>query len=182
MHLRYFPAIHTLTNTEGAESLEFRRRAPPLSSLQFFYELQSKSKKENNPKTNQRKKKTQVPTDLGEPLDVLRERPHSAPVVVGEELDHRRVDGVVGRDGPEEVGVLLPVGQDGSGGSEGELGGGKEDRRNTVRDNLEKKGQAMHLDTAAIEPSSQTFCMYLFIVLNAESSASRRISGERRET
>lgn len=170
MHLRYFPGIHTLTNTGGAESLEFRRRAPP----SVFMSSRARAKK--------KKKTPQVPTDLGEPLDVLRERPHSAPVVVVDQLDHRRVDGVVGRDGPEEVGVLLLVGQDGSGGSEGELGGGKEDRRNSVRDNLEKQGRVMHLDTAAIEQSRETFCVCLFSVLSAQASASRRVSEERRET
>lgn len=66
-----------------------------------------------------------VTTDLGESLDVLCQSAHSAPVVVVEKLHHRRVDGVVRGDGAEEVGILLLVGQDGSGGSEGELGGGK---------------------------------------------------------
>lgn len=34
-------------------------------------------------------------TDLREPLDVLRQRPHAAPVVVVEELDHGGVHRVV---------------------------------------------------------------------------------------
>lgn len=59
--------------------------------------------------------------NLGEPLDVLREGPHPAPVVVVEELHHRRVDGVVRRDGAEEVWVLFLVRQNWSGGRERQL-------------------------------------------------------------
>lgn len=60
-------------------------------------------------------------TDLGEPLHVLRERPHAAPVVVVEELDHGRVDCVVRGHCAEEVGVLFLVRQHRGGRREGQL-------------------------------------------------------------
>lgn len=64
-------------------------------------------------------------TDLREPLDILRQRPNAAPVVVVEELDDGRVHRVVWRDGAEEVRVLFLVSQDWGGCSKGELGRGK---------------------------------------------------------
>ncbi len=48
-------------------------------------------------------------TDLWEPLNILCEGPHAAPVVVVEELHYCWVHGVVRWDGAEEVGVLFLV-------------------------------------------------------------------------
>lgn len=50
-----------------------------------------------------------VRTDLWEPLNVLCEGPHTAPVVVVEKLHHRWVHGIVWRNSAEEVGVFFLV-------------------------------------------------------------------------
>lgn len=61
-------------------------------------------------------------TNLWEPLDVLGECPHAAPVVVIEELDDGRVHCIVWWDGAEEVGVLFLVCQYRGGCCKGQLG------------------------------------------------------------
>lgn len=70
---------------------------------------------------------------LREPLNVLRKGPHPAPVVVVEELHHGRVDGVVRRNGAEEVWVLFLVCQNWSGGRKRQLDRGEKNRVVVVR-------------------------------------------------